>query len=190
MKRKIVLLILLSSMSVNLSCRMLEDLAGNEKAGTVENLWEDVPYLEDSTKTDLTLPLVSRLIIRTLGQGKLNVIAYDTDRSVREVREFYSPEQMSAAGWLNQENSCVGDFEDVENEEGAFCLYLRESESKKEGLAIFVARNRELGRTNIFYARIDMTEEKPYEASGGITVKNETYGKFVNQKDGQTGEKK
>ena len=140
------------------SCRMLDVLAGSESAGTVEALWADVPPVDGAKKADLAIPLVSRLIIRTFTQGKVNFIAYTTPRSAAEIQSIYANDRMRAAGWTPS-NGCVADAESGPSQ-GAVCVFIREKDSKENGLAIVVAEDPEKKETHIFYARFEIESEK------------------------------
>ncbi len=147
-------------LGVVVSCRMIESLAGGEKAGTVSDLWPDVPRFEGAKKADLQIPLGPRLILRAVMQGKINFIAYTTEKSAQDVKDFYTNERMTSAGWTPHEKGCVGDTEDQKNQ-GAACFYERKNGSKQEVLAIIVAEDDKTKQTNIFYARIDTTPTSP-----------------------------
>lgn len=151
------LLLLLGSV---ISCRMVESLTGGEKAGTVSSLWPDVPPFPQATKSDLAIPLGARLMLRAAMQGKINFIAFTTPKSAQEVKDFYTVDTMKSAGWTPSQKGCLGDTEDQKNQ-GAVCLYQRQDAGKKEGLAIIVAEDEKTKQTNIFYARIDLTEPTP-----------------------------
>ncbi|HEV7745523.1 MAG TPA: hypothetical protein VGO56_11050 [Pyrinomonadaceae bacterium] len=142
------------------SCRMVESLTGGEKAGTVSNLWPDVPPFPGATKADLAIPLGMRLILRAAMQGKINFIAFTTSKSAQEVKDFYTPALMTSSGWKPSEKGCIGDTQDEKNE-GAICVFERHDGPKKEGLAIIMAEDKKTKQTNIFYARIDVTEPSP-----------------------------
>jgi len=142
------------------SCRMVESLTGGEKAGTVNSLWPDVPPLVGATKADLAIPLGIRLMLRAAMQGKINFIAFTTPKSAQEVKDFYSVDLMKSAGWTPNKQGCFGDTEDQKSE-GAVCLFERQDGGKKEGLAIIVAEDKKTKQTDIFYARIDLTEPSP-----------------------------
>jgi hypothetical protein len=147
-------------LAVGLSCRLTERLTGDPKAGTVSSLWSDVPPLPGATKADLDIPLGARLAIRAMMQGKVNFIAFTTDQSAEDVQAFYSNERMKAAGWTPSEKGCIGDTEDKDNH-GAVCLYKRQEGNKAEGLAIVFAQDEKTKKTEIFYARIDLTQPTP-----------------------------
>ena len=150
-------LLCLLILTVGLSCRMVDTLTGGGKAGTVNDLWPDVPPLEGATKADLAVPLGARLMIRAAMQGKVSFIAFTTDKSAQVVQDFYSKERMKSAGWASGEKGCVGDTEEKESQ-GAICFFTREGGGKKEGLAVVLAQDEKTKQTDIFYARIDLTE--------------------------------
>ena len=159
-RKSALILALVLLLSVVVSCRLLESFSGNEKAGTVSNLWPDVPPFAGANKTDLQLPLATRLILRAAMQGKVSFIAFNTTKSAEEVKEFYGPDRMKAAGWTPNEKGCVGDTEDQKSQ-GAMCFFQRKDGDKQEGLAIIVGEDAKTKLTNIFYARIDMTQPTP-----------------------------
>ncbi len=148
---------------VAVSCRMIETLNGNPKAGTVSSLWPDVPPFAGAKKADLEIPLGARLAIRAMFQGKINFIAFTTDKSAEDVKNFYSNDRMKAAGWKPNEKGCIGDAEDEKNQ-GAVCLYEKKSADQDEGLAIVLAQDEKTKETDIFYARIDLTQPSPSPA--------------------------
>jgi hypothetical protein len=160
MKTATPILALILVLAVAISCRLTESLTGDSRAGTVSNLWPDVPPFAGATKTDLSFPLGARLAIRAIMQGKINFIAFTTDHSAQDVKDFYSKDRMKAAGWTPSEQGCIGDTEDKENH-GAVCLFKRKDGSKDEGLAIVMAQDEKTKKTDIFYARIDLTEPTP-----------------------------
>ena len=160
MKGSTSILALALIFAVAVSCRLAESLTGDPKAGTVSSLWPDVPPFEGATKTDLALPLGARLAIRAMMQGKINFISFTTDKNAEDVKTFYSKERMKAAGWMPGEKGCIGDSED-EKSHGVVCLFSRKDPNKQEGLAIVLAEDRKTKQTNIFYARIDLTEPTP-----------------------------
>jgi hypothetical protein len=144
-------------LTVCLSCRMIETLTGNEKAGTVDSLWSDVPPIEGATRADMAIPLGARLAIRAAMRGQINFIAFTTNKSAQEVASFYSNERMKAAGWTSNEKGCISDT-DTKETRGAICFYERKDGAKNEGLAIVVAQDDKSKQTDVFYARIEGTD--------------------------------
>ena len=159
MKASASVLVLLLIFGVAISCKLSERLAGDKNAGTVSALWPDVPPFQGATKADIEIPLGVRLMIRGLSQGKVNFISFRTDKPAQEVKDFYSNDRMKAAGWTPSDKGCVADTEDTKNH-GAICFFSRKDGGKVEGLAILVAQDEKQPETNIFYARIDMTNTK------------------------------
>ena len=160
MKAANPILALVIVLAVGISCRLAERLTGDPRAGTVSSLWPDVPPLAGATKADLEIPLGARLAIRAMMQGKINFIAFTTDQSAQDVKAFYSNDRMKAAGWTPSDKGCIGDTEDNESH-GAVCLFKRTDGTKEEGLAIVLAQDEKTKKTEIFYARIDLTHLTP-----------------------------
>ena len=159
MRASASLLALTLILGVAISCKLSERLAGDKNAGTVSELWADVPPFPGATKLQAEIPLGVRLLIRGVVQGKVNFISFRTDKSAQEVKDFYSNDRMKAAGWNPNDKGCTGDTEDSKDH-GAFCLFSRKDGGKEEGLAIVLAQDEKLPETNIFYARIDTTQTK------------------------------
>jgi hypothetical protein len=157
MRYKIALFAILLTIPFTQSCRMVDVLAGNERAGTVDRLWSDIPEVPGSKKADLAIPLGARLLIRTMMQGKVNFIAFTSDRTADQIKDIYSVRRMKAAGWTAHEAGCVGDS-GIEASQGAVCLFVRPNDARENGLAIIVAEEPEKGETHIFYARFDLEQ--------------------------------
>jgi hypothetical protein len=138
---------------------MTERLTGGSNSGPVSELWADVPPLEGAKKIDLQLPFAARVVIGTMVKGKLSFIAFSTNKSVQEVKDFYSRDRMATAGWAPHDQGCVGDNEETKNH-GTVCLYTRKNQGKEEGLAIVMSQEEKSKETNLIYARFDMTEAK------------------------------
>jgi len=146
-------------LGVGLSCKLAERLGGDKNAGTVSTLWPDVPPFEGATKADLEIPLGARLIIRAMSQGAVNFISFRTSKTAQEVKDFYTNDRMKNAGWEPRDKGCVGDTEDSRNH-GGICMFAKKAAGKEELLAIVIAQDEKLPDTNIFYARIDTTQQK------------------------------
>lgn len=164
MRTTLALSLFLACLFLCQSCRMAEVLTGDEKAGTVDTLWPDVPQMDGTKKADLAIPLAARLFIRTAMQGKVNFISYTTTHTARDVKDFYTDARMRSAGWKVGESGCISDS-DNQDSTGLMCLYNRKNGSKDEGLAIVVAEDTKNHETHIFYARIDTTPDDTNKAS-------------------------
>ena len=159
MRASASLLALILIFGVAISCKLSERLAGDKNAGTVSELWPDVPPFQGATKAEIEIPLGMRLLIRGMTQGKVNFISFRTDKPAQEVKDFYSIDRMKAAGWIANDKGCTGDTEDTTNH-GAVCLFSKKNNGKDEALAIIVAQDEKQPDTNIFYARVDTTNTK------------------------------
>ena len=159
MRASASLLALILIFGVAISCKLSERLAGDKNAGTVSELWPDVPPFQGATKAEIEIPLGMRLLIRGMTQGKVNFISFRTDKPAQEVKDFYSVDRMKAVGWIANDKGCTGDTEDTTNH-GAVCLFSKKNNGKDEALAIIVAQDEKQPDTNIFYARVDTTNTK------------------------------
>ena len=159
MKTSASVLALVLVFGVAISCKLAERLGGDKNAGTVSELWPDVPPFQGATKAEIEIPLGVRLLIRGMSQGKVNFISFRTDKPAQEVKDFYSIDRMKAAGWSANDKGCTGDMEDKKNH-GAMCMFSRRDGGKEEALAIIIAQDEKLPDTNIVYARIDTTKTK------------------------------
>jgi hypothetical protein len=158
MRVKGSVLALVLVLGVGLSCKLAERLGGDKNAGTVSTLWSDVPPFEGAVKADLEIPLGARLIIRAFSQGAVNFISFKTSKTAQEVKDFYTNDRMKNAGWTPHDKGCVGDTEDSQNH-GGVCLFEKKAPDKQEMLAIVIAQDEKSPETNIFYARIDTTQQ-------------------------------
>jgi hypothetical protein len=162
--RYMVLGLLVGALIFTCACGMVSSLLGGKSAGTVSDLWADVPRMDGMTKTDMEMPLAARLAMQAFAQGRMDFIAYTTDATPQGVLDFYTTERMSGQGWDTQEGTgCFGDAETAE--EGTVCIYTKTADSKNEVLGIVAAKDAETGKTAIFFARVDVTEEATAEAS-------------------------
>src|SRR5581483_5544597 len=111
MKIKIALLSSLVVLAFIASgCGMIGTLTG-KNAGTVSDLWSDVPAFSGATKSNIDIPLPVNLMIQGFMQAanndnssdtkldKFDFIAYDTTSTPADVSSFYTADKMKAAGW-------------------------------------------------------------------------------------------
>lgn len=161
MKHKLWILgLLIGALVFTSACGIVDTLMGGRAAGTVSDLWDDVPRMDGLTKADMEMPLAARLAIRAVSQGRMNFIAFTTPATAQAVQEFYTVERMTEAGWNTSEtNGCMGDTQTAEV--GAICLFGKQSDTQNEILAIVAAQDEATGETAVFFARIDATEQEP-----------------------------
>ncbi len=159
MKNKLMVLGLLAAALVFTSaCGIVSALmGGGGGAGTVSELWSDVPRIDGLTKADLDLPIAARLMIQATTQGRINFISFTTDKDPQELVEYYTVDRMTQAGWNNTDvTGCMADT--GVNDVAALCLFGKGETVMQELLAIVAAINEQSGKTEVFFARIDTSK--------------------------------
>jgi hypothetical protein len=141
--------------AVALSCNLAERLGGDDQSVMVSSLWPDVPPFPGAAKVDLKLPLPMRIIFGRMMKGKVAFITFRTDKPEQEVKDFYSGNSMTDAGWARVNDSCFRDTKEMKTN-GAMCSFTKGG-PKQEMMAIMVQP--ESSGTTIFYTRIDMSEQ-------------------------------
>jgi hypothetical protein len=156
MKRKTLAALLAFVMAFTMGCGVIESLiGGGSGAGTVANLWPDVPALDGATKADLQLPAAAKLFIQAAFQGRLEFIAYTTAKTPQEAQAFYTNERMQAAGWNAEAGGCAN--APATTADAAFCMFGKKEDSKETGLILFMTPDEEKKNTQVFYVRVDVT---------------------------------
>lgn len=155
-RRTLVMAVLCATMAFTLGCGFLSNLiGGGGGGGTVSNLWSDVPAFPGTTKADLEMPLVAKIAIQAMFQGKLDFIAFTTNQGADSVVNFYTAERMQGSGWTSESGGCQGSTGN-EGAQGAICFFTKKEGQTNHGLAIFVAQDEKTNLTNLFFARINM----------------------------------
>lgn len=158
MKPRLLALALALTMAVTMGCGSVGSLLTGSNAGTVENLWPDVPSMPGMTKAKLDLPLPARLLIQGVFQGKLDFIAFTTSSAPKDVQAFYTKERMAPTGWNADAGGCLGDTAAGSSAaQGAVCFFNKKEDGKDFGLAIFVTFDDKTRQTQTFFTRIDLT---------------------------------
>ena len=165
MKTKLQIALLVVLILSTMACGSVNTLMGMGKsAGTVANLWSDVPPLEGAKKANLDIPLAARLVMQTMMKsmsqegGSMDFIAFTTSKTPAEVQSFYTKERMAAAGWKGEEaTGCTGEETGGAANLGSLCLFTKRDGAKQVGLAIIVAQDDTSKQTNVFYARFSVT---------------------------------
>jgi hypothetical protein len=157
-KLVLALALLVGMMLFTSACNMVSSLLTGRSSGTVGELWADVPPVPGATQADMEMPLAARLAIQAMLQGRMDFIAFTSDQTPTQVQSIYTQETMNAHGWnLEDGPGCIGDSSDEDM--GAICFFGKREDGRDYGLAIVVAVDEDTRETNIFYARIDLTEE-------------------------------
>ena len=149
------LLALALLLAVALSCNLAERIGGDDQSVMVASLWPDVPPFPGATKTDMKLPLPMRILFTRVMKGKATFITFRTDKTPQEVKEFYSGNSMTEAGWARENESCFRDTEKMQTG-GSLCSFTKGPE-KNDGLGVMVQP--ENSGANIFYIRFDMSQQ-------------------------------
>ena len=156
-----MLLMFAFTMLMTSGCSIASALMGGQCSGTVDDLWSDVPRLDNMTKTNLELPLSTRLIIKTAvkaiggnDNGQFDFIAYTTNKTPKEVMDFYTTQRMTDAGW-NAGNlpGCTGDTTGSSTQ-GSLCIFGKQQDKQGSLLAIVVAQDDSTKQTQLFYVRL------------------------------------
>jgi hypothetical protein len=151
-----LLAILLAALLFTLGCGLVSSLMGSSRsAGTVRELWPDVPRMDGLEKADLELPLAARLAIQAITKGRINFIAFTTTQPAQAVQDFYTRDRMQGQGWNDPDRAgCLSDT-GGETSAGAVCSFGKTGNGKQEVLAIVIARDEGKQQTQVFFARID-----------------------------------
>ncbi|CAN5648723.1 hypothetical protein BH10CHL1_BH10CHL1_30540 [soil metagenome] len=163
-----LLLMLTFAMFMTMGCSIVSSLLGGKTSGTVDDLWADVPRLDSLTKSNIDLPLSTRLIIKTavsaaMGKdgGDFNFIAFTTSKTPKEVMDFYTTQRMTEAGW-NSTNvpGCTGDTSGA-TAVGSLCIFGKQVGKQGTALVLVVAQDESTKQTQLFYVRFEANNLTP-----------------------------
>jgi len=141
----------------------------SSKAGTIANLWSDVPKMDGLSKSNLDLPVEAKVMMQgyfsaaSQGQGNLDFIAFTTDQAPSDVVDYYTVDRMSQAGWnANDQIGCsVYDAMVTAtpgSNGGALCIFAKDEGNNKGALlAIFAAPDNKTTQTDVFFARVEVS---------------------------------
>ena len=152
---------------VTLSCGISSGIGGivnGGNAGKVAELWADVPKIDGLSKADLELPLPAKLAIQgfiktsSKGEGSLDFISFNSNKSVAELTDFYSTGAMGEYGWnLKDQPGCTSG--DPSNSAGAVCFFGKENEDNSGSfLVIFAGEDSKTQQTTVFFMRADVKD--------------------------------
>jgi hypothetical protein len=150
---------------VALACNPLSNVIGGE-AGTVANLWSDVPPYPGADKVDLEMPLfiqvavqaASKAIMANAGDsaGNLEFITYSTTDAPEDVMAFYTVDRMAGDGWemdQDQPGCTTGGLEGQDS--GGMCIFGKQAEPLSSVLFVVIVPDSDTGASSLFYVRID-----------------------------------
>ena len=151
------------TMVLTLGCGMagglVESMTGGG-GGSGRELWSDVPKMDGLDRSEEGLPLTARLAVQAMFQGDIDYLAFNTPQTPADVQAFYTAERMGSAGWQSDELGCIG--EGVEGMDmtgmGAVCYFTKQEGDKNWVLAIIAAPHEGTNNTDVFFARIDISQ--------------------------------
>ena len=166
MSRKLPLLLLCLALTLALACNPLSGVLGGSEAGTVANLWPDVPPYPGADKVDLELPLFIRLAVEAASRaimtgagdsaGKLEFITFTTSDSPQDVMAFYTVDRMVGEGWRMSQDQPGCSTSSAEGADiGGMCVFGKEADPLSSALFVVIAPDSESGASNLFFVRID-----------------------------------
>ena len=174
MKLRAILLVtlLLAAFAVT-GCSMAQNIMG-QNAGTISDLWSDVPPLPNATKANINLPLPMQILIQGFIQAanadssndtkldKFDFIAYQTNQTPTQVAEFYTADKMKAAGWNSEDTPGCTSGTDSSGNAGAagFCVFGKKGEGNKATVLMIVPYQEDTGKqTQVFFIRFEATQK-------------------------------
>ena len=163
----VVSVLVFSSLACSLSGFLPGAAGSGSSAGTVTDLWPDVPKMDGITTIQQDMPLEFRLMVQTFfaaasgNQGSVNFIAYQTDKTPADVVAYYSTDRMKSAGWDSTEQTgCIADTSSsTPTAQGGICLFGKTAKNKTGTLlAIVPSVDSTTKKTDIFFARIEIKD--------------------------------
>ena len=151
-------------------CGAVGNLVNNAvggKAGTVANLWPDVPALEGATKSNLDLPLPLKLAGQALVKASasssdvkldnFDMISFATKKTPQDVGAFYATEKMQTLGWNVPDQPGCMTGGGSSSAGGGFCMFAKKSADGKTSsiLLLAMAQDDKTKDTQVFYIRFD-----------------------------------
>ena len=142
-----------------LGCGVLDTVvnqavSGGKPAGTVAELWTDVPKMDGMNKVNMDLPIAAQLAMKAMTQGSFDFISYTTSKSSKDVVNFYTPERMKAAGWGSEDTGGCTASSDTSSAAGGICVFSQASGGKNNALMIVIAQDDSTKQTQLFFIRV------------------------------------
>jgi len=159
MKTKHLLVLAAAVLVAAMGCGLLDSVvnqavSGGKPAGTVADLWSDVPKMDGMNKVNMDLPLPAQLAIKAIAQGNLDFIAYTTNKTPADVVNFYSADRMKSAGWNSDSSGCSASAGTTGGAGGGICVFERTISGKDNVLMIVIAQDDQSKQTQLFFVRV------------------------------------
>jgi hypothetical protein len=142
-----------------LGCGVLDTVvnqavSGGKPAGTVADLWTDVPKMDGMTKVNMDLPIAAQLAIKAMTQGNFDFIAYTTNKTSDDVVNFYTADRMKSSGWDSQDTGGCSASAGTSGVAGGVCVFQQTGGSKNNALMIVIAQDDKTKQTQLFFIRV------------------------------------
>jgi hypothetical protein len=158
-----------------IACGAIGTLKGSDD-GWKRNteLWSDVPKMDGLSPSNLEPPFFVKLLMRTAlnqigGRGGKETgdwIVFDSEKTLDEIKNFYSNERMAAKGWDKSDKStCVSGNEYGAAQVGLVCFFARHEGDKDIGLMIIPAKSEEAGKINVWFVRVETPRDSAQSPS-------------------------
>jgi len=173
-------LFMLASLACGTTDNLINQAVGDDaNLVSVPSLWPDVPPMDGLTLSELEamppfVKLAMRLVLGNLGRlnpegtdqgtGKIDWIAYTTDKTPQDVEAFYTNDLMTPNGWDSNPTPCISGSDQGGPRVGAVCIFQKIVEGQTVQLAIMTAEDEQTKKTNVFYLRLE-SEGTPIPAT-------------------------
>ena len=142
-----------------LGCGVLDTVvnqavSGGKPAGTVADLWTDVPKMDGMNKVDMQLPIAAQLAIKAIAQGNFDFIAFTTNHTPQDVVNYYTADRMKSAGWDSTDTGGCTASADSSSGAGGICVFSQTSGGKNNALMIVIAQDANSKQTQLFFVRV------------------------------------
>jgi hypothetical protein len=142
-----------------LGCGVLDSVvnqavSGGKPAGTVADLWPDVPKMDGMNKVNIDLPIAAQVAIKAMTQGNFDFIAYSTSQTPQDVVNFYTADRMKSAGWDSQDTGGCSASSGTTGVGGGICVFQRTTSGKTNALMIVIAQDDQTKQTQLFFVRV------------------------------------
>lgn len=159
-----------------MSCGLVQRFmpGGNESLSRTNELWPDVPRMDGLAPSELEMPFMVKLFMRTMlnnlyrlnkeGEDKTPVegdwIVFSSNKPPADVQSFYTNERMTSFGnWEPSKNSTCFDGSD-KGYPGIACVFEKFADGKQIELLILAGQDDQKKQTNIFYLRLEGPADK------------------------------
>jgi hypothetical protein len=158
---------LMNTVANGVANKVGDAVAGTGDAGTVDQLWPDVPKMDSLKQENIGLPLPAKLAFAAVisassqGKGTVNFIAFTTQQTPQDVADFYTNDKMTGTGWdKSDQTGCTAYNGDTtgSNTSGDVCGFSKDLGNNKQALlGIFIATDSTTKLTQVFFMRLEAT---------------------------------